>query len=96
MSVTVKQVEHIAGLARLTFAESEKEVMTGQLNKVLEYVEQLKELDTDHVEPLASAAGAVNVMREDKEGTSLTHREALRNAPSKTEEFFKVPKVISE
>ena len=65
-----------------------------QLNKILEYVEKLNELDTENVKPLSHPIEGVNVFREDIVQPSVDREDALKNAPSKNEEFFKVPKVI--
>lgn len=96
MAVTVAEVEHIAKLAKLEFSEAEKEKFTHQLNSILAYVEQLNRLDTTDVEPLSHVIDLRNVLREDVVQPGLTTEEALMNAPSKTEEFFRVPKVISD
>ncbi len=94
MSVTRKEVEHIAKLANLQLNEAELEDYTLQLNKILEYVEKLNELDTENVKPLSHPVEGVNVFREDIMKPSVDREEALKNAPSKDDEFFKVPKVI--
>ncbi|HWP83287.1 MAG TPA: Asp-tRNA(Asn)/Glu-tRNA(Gln) amidotransferase subunit GatC [Bacteroidota bacterium] len=98
MSVTIKDVEHIAKLARLEFSEEEKQKFTQQLNQILAYVEQLNKIDTSKVEPLAQVidTAVAGSIREDEVKPSLKPEEALKNAPAKTEEFFKVPKVIGE
>lgn len=96
MAVTLKDVEHIARLARLEFSEAEKETFTHQLNAILAYVEQLNTLDTTAVEPLSHVIDFQNVFREDVAQPGLTPPEALRNAPAKTEQFFRVPKVIGD
>jgi len=96
MPVTIKDVEHVAALARLSFSEEEKVTLTHQLNEILEYMEQLNRLDTSNVEPLSHVIELSNVFREDTLKPCLTQEEALLNAPAKTEKFFKVPKVISE
>ena len=95
MSVTIKDVEHIAKLAKLEFSESEKEKFTHQFNDILKYMEQLNSLDTSNVEPLSHVIELQNVFREDNIKPSIPTDEALKNAPDKTEEHFKVPKVIS-
>ncbi len=94
MAVTIKDVEYVAALARLDFSEQEKERLTHELNEILLYVEKLNTLDTTNVEPLAHVIALSNVFREDEVRPSLPVEEALKNAPSKTERFFKVPKVI--
>ncbi len=94
MSVTIKDVEHIAKLAKLQFSEEEKEKFTHQFNDILKYIEQLNSLNTENVEPLAQVIELHNVFRNDEVKESLPTKEALDNAPDKTEEYFKVPKVI--
>jgi aspartyl-tRNA(Asn)/glutamyl-tRNA(Gln) amidotransferase subunit C len=96
MAVTLKDVNHIAKLARLEFTSEEKETFTHQLNDILAYVEQLNKLDTSNVEPLSHVIELGEVMRVDAVKPGLTQEEALMNAPSKTEKFFKVPKVIGD
>jgi len=96
MSVTIKDVEHVASLARLTFSESEKVKLTGQLNDILRYMEQLNSLDTSHVEPLSHVIELANVFRPDVLQPSFPREEILKNAPAHTEKFFKVPKVIGD
>ena len=94
MSVTMKDVEHVAALARLSFTEEEKKRLTEELNDILHYMEQLNRLDTTHVEPLFHVVELSNVLREDALQPSLPREAALHNAPAKSEKFFKVPKVI--
>ena len=94
MPVTKKDVEHIAKLARLEFNEQQKEKLTQEMNDILGYIEKLNEVDTSNVEPLSHVIELSNVMREDEVKPSLSQKEALKNAPEKTEKFFKVPKVI--
>jgi aspartyl-tRNA(Asn)/glutamyl-tRNA(Gln) amidotransferase subunit C len=96
MSVTKKDVEHIAKLARLKVTEEEVEHYTGQLNQILEYVEKLNELDTEDVEPLSHPVENANVFREDKLKPSTRTEDALKNAPDKDDQHFKVPKVINQ
>jgi aspartyl-tRNA(Asn)/glutamyl-tRNA(Gln) amidotransferase subunit C len=96
MSVTLKDVEHVAALARLSFTDEEKAKLTGQLNTILAYMEQLNQLDTTGVEPLSHVIELNNVFREDVLTSSVTREEALQNAPAKSEKFFKVPKVIGD
>jgi len=94
MSVTIKDVEHIAELARLEFNENEKQKLTHELNEILKYVEKLGELDTSNVEPLSHVIELNNVFRDDVVQPSLPPEEALKNAPAKKDTFFRVPKVI--
>ncbi len=94
MSISIREVEHIASLAKLRFSEAEKETLAAELSSILEYMEKLEQLDTDGVEPMSHPASLSNVMRDDEVKTSLPVETALANAPAKQKGFFKVPKVI--
>ncbi len=96
MPVTTKDVEHVAALARLSFSEEEKGKLVSHLNDILQYMEHLNRLDTSGVEPLSHVIELNNVFRQDEVRPSVPRDEALKNAPSRTEHFFKVPKVISD
>ena len=97
MAVTKKDVEHIAKLAKLKFSEEEKGKLENDLNKVLDYIDTLNEIpNLDKVEPLENVNDTENVFREDESEKCLTKEEALKNAPSKTDNFFKVPKVLDK
>ena len=94
--LTTEQVRHVAHLARLKLPNEKIELFTRQLGAILEYVEQLNELDTDQVEPLAHCLPVSNVLREDELRESLTNDQALQNAPQRDGEFFVVPKVLGD
>ena len=96
MSVTKDDVKKIAKLARLEFSNSEIENYTTEMNKILGYVEKLKELDTQHVDPLSHPIEKNNVFRDDNVHISTPRESVMKNAPDKTSEHFKVPKVISQ
>ena len=96
MAVNKQDVEKIAELARLIFSEEELENFTPQMNKILSYMDKLNELDTDNVEPLSHPVEQTNVFREDELRPSISIEDALKNAPSKDEYQFKVPKVIGD
>jgi aspartyl-tRNA(Asn)/glutamyl-tRNA(Gln) amidotransferase subunit C len=96
MAVTVKDVDHVAALARLSFTDEEKATLVAQLNQILAYMEQLNRLETGDVEPLSHVVDLSNVFRDDVLRASLPREEILKNAPAHTEKFFKVPKVISD
>ena len=91
--ITIKDVEHVAKLARLELTEEEKELYTKQLGDVLKYVDQMNEVDTSNVKPMAQVVDLVNVMREDKVYYEHTKEELMANAPEEEEGFFKVPKI---
>lgn len=87
-------LEHIAKLANLRFTPEDKEVIEGQLNDILSYVEKLNELDTTAVEPASHVIPVKNVFKPDALRTSLSLKDSLNNAPDKEDRFFKVPKII--
>ena len=91
--ITIKDVEHVAKLARLELSEEEKEKFTHQLGDVLAHVEMMNEVDTTGVEPMNHPIDFVNVMREDKKIYENTREELMSNAPDIEGEFFKVPKI---
>jgi aspartyl-tRNA(Asn)/glutamyl-tRNA(Gln) amidotransferase subunit C len=94
LPITMNDVEHVATLARLSFPEEEKQKLTGQLNAILAYMDQLNRIDTSNVEPLSQVIDLSNVTRDDVRTPGLKREEALQNAPAHSESFFKVPKVI--
>lgn len=91
--ITIKDVEHVAKLARLELTDEEKELYTKQLGAVLEYVNQMNEVDTSKIEPMTQVVDFVNVMREDKVVYEQTKEELMKNAPDEENGFFKVPKI---
>jgi aspartyl-tRNA(Asn)/glutamyl-tRNA(Gln) amidotransferase subunit C len=94
MALSSDDVRKIAHLARLKLNDDELSLMTRQLGSILEYVEQLKEVSTEGVEPLAHPLPIVNVFREDILQPSLSVSEALANAPDRRGDFFAVPAVL--
>jgi aspartyl-tRNA(Asn)/glutamyl-tRNA(Gln) amidotransferase subunit C len=96
MSLTREEVERVALLARLALSEEEVEQMTRQLGQILTYVDQLNELDTESVEPMAHAIELSNVFARDEVQTSLSRDEALGNAPKRDDECYRVPAVFGE
>ncbi len=94
MSVTPKDVDTAANLARLSFSDTEKEELMKSLNDILGYFDRLSELDTDNVEPLAHILPVENVMRDDEVRPSMPVETALSNAPKSDRGHFVIPKVI--
>jgi aspartyl-tRNA(Asn)/glutamyl-tRNA(Gln) amidotransferase subunit C len=87
-------VAHIARLARLDLSEDEQTLYASQLGKVLEHIEQLNSLDTTNVQPTSHVLEISNVFREDKERPSQSHDDALGNAPDRSGNFYRVPRII--
>jgi aspartyl-tRNA(Asn)/glutamyl-tRNA(Gln) amidotransferase subunit C len=94
MKIEQETLKKIAHLARLNFDAQEAEKMSADLSQVLNWVDQLQEVDTQGVAPLTNLSAEVNVFRTDVIGTQLTQDEALKNSPQKENGFFTVPKVL--
>jgi len=87
-------INKIAHLAKLKFDKETSDKMTKDLNQILEWVEKLKEVNTEGIEPLTGMSEEVNVMRDDVAEDTLSHETALSNAPKKDSNYFRVPKVL--
>ncbi len=87
-------IKYVAHLARLTLTPEEERQFGAQLGDVIGYIEKLKELDVEGVEPMAHAVPMVNVTRTDAVRASLPHEAALRNAPAEANGLFMVPKIV--
>ena len=96
MSLTKKEVKHIAHLARLGLTDQEVEKYTTQLSSILEYVEQLQKVNTDGVEPTAQVTGLENVMREDKieEFDKADREKMIKLAPDSEDNLIKTKSVF--
>lgn len=94
MSVTIEDVRHIANLARLQLSDAEAEKLLPELNNILGWVEQLGEVDTAGVEPLATVVDQALRLREDEITDGDCRDKVLSNAPNAQHGFFAVPKVI--
>ncbi|OIO17523.1 Asp-tRNA(Asn)/Glu-tRNA(Gln) amidotransferase GatCAB subunit C [Candidatus Kuenenbacteria bacterium CG11_big_fil_rev_8_21_14_0_20_37_9] len=96
MLFDVKQIEHIAGLARLALSAEEKKKFAEQLSSVLDYFEKLKDIDTKNVETVSQSIELNNIYRQDevKNCDENTHRKILDNAPEKDGDYFKVDKIL--
>jgi len=94
MSVSAEQVRHIANLARLAMSEEEIQRLVPELNNILGWVEQLAEVNTDGIEPLATVVEQKLRLREDTVTDGNCRDEVLANAPVAEHGFFAVPKVI--
>lgn len=92
--ISKNEVKHIAKLANIGLSNQELEKFQKQLSGILEYVDQLNELDTKKVKPTFQVTGLKNIWREDLVKPSLTQKEALQNAPQQENGYFKVKKVM--
>ncbi|MBD8975700.1 Asp-tRNA(Asn)/Glu-tRNA(Gln) amidotransferase subunit GatC [Veillonella magna] len=96
MKINREEIKNIALLSRLEVPEERMAQMEKALNDVLQYVEELEELDLTDVEPMAHAVQVQNVFRKDEVKPSLDRKLALQNAPEEDNGYFKVPRVIQE
>jgi aspartyl-tRNA(Asn)/glutamyl-tRNA(Gln) amidotransferase subunit C len=94
MEVNDALVEKLAHLSRLQFNDSEKQAITTDLQRMIQFVEKLNELDTTGIQPMLHMSDNVNILREDEVQGSIDTASALKNAPLHNGTFFKVPKVI--
>ena len=94
MSISKKDVEHVAKLARLGLSEEEKKLFTEQLSTILDFADNLKKLDTKDVPPTSHAIPMKNVLREDKVAPCKNVDDILANAPEEEEHMFKVPRIL--
>jgi aspartyl-tRNA(Asn)/glutamyl-tRNA(Gln) amidotransferase subunit C len=94
MKIDKEAIKKIAHLARLEFDETSAEKMSQDMSQILDWVELLNEVDTTGIEPLTTMSSEINMMREDQEGKHLSHEEALKNAPKRDADYFRVPKVL--
>ena len=91
-----RDVEHVARLARIALSDAEKARMRTELSAILAYIDTLKEVPVEGVEPTSHAVPLVNVMRDDDARECLPVDEALANAPDRAGEFFRVPRIIED
>jgi aspartyl-tRNA(Asn)/glutamyl-tRNA(Gln) amidotransferase subunit C len=96
MMINDEIVEHIAHLSRLKFVGEEKIAIKNDLEKIIEFMGNLNELSTDNVEPLIFMSTEKNRLRADTPIQSITHEEALKNAPKKDSDYFRIPKVLDK
>jgi aspartyl-tRNA(Asn)/glutamyl-tRNA(Gln) amidotransferase subunit C len=96
MEITNKKIEELAHLARLEFKENDKIKIKADLERIVGFFDKLSEVDTDGIEPLIYMSDRQNNLREDLVIEEITKNEALKNAPSKDSDYFKVPKFINK
>ena len=89
-----KEVQEIAQLARLRLGEDEVTRMAGELDAILGYIEELRQLDTTGVEPMTHAVPFACPQRPDELGPMLSPDQALANAPVRDGNFFQVPRIV--
>ena len=95
MKIDDKTVDKIASLSKLSFEGDQKKAIINDMNKMLDFISKLEEVDTEGVAPLIHMTDEVNVLRADDAVVSVTQKEALKNAPKKDSTYFKIPKVVT-
>ena len=96
MDISNELIDKLADLAKLEFNGEDKERIKTDLVQITAFFEELNKVDTEGVEPLIFMSDAVNVLREDVVKVELPHEEALKNAPAKDSDYFRVPKFSSK
>jgi aspartyl-tRNA(Asn)/glutamyl-tRNA(Gln) amidotransferase subunit C len=96
MKVDNQLIEDLARLAKLKFDKQAIEKMKADLENILGFVDKLSEIDTEGVDPLIYLSEELNVLRTDEIGEEITQEDALKNAPEKDSDYFKVPTVLKK
>lgn len=96
MEVNEALIDHIAHLSKLSFEGTQKEAIRQDMQRMIAFVDKLSELDTKGVEPLIFMSEEVNKLRDDVVLQDVSHEEALRNAPKKDSDYFRIPKVLDK
>lgn len=96
MKVTGEIVDHIAHLSRLKFDGQAKEEMRDDMEKIINFMDKLNEVDTENIEPLIFMSTEINNLRDDVSEITLSHDEILKNAPKKDSDYFRIPKVLEK
>ncbi|MBM3916187.1 MAG: Asp-tRNA(Asn)/Glu-tRNA(Gln) amidotransferase subunit GatC [Sphingomonadales bacterium] len=96
MEINEALIDHLAHLSKLSFEGAQKDAIRQDLERMIAFVDKLSELDTTGVEPLIFMSEEVNRLREDVVHQDITHEEALRNAPKKDSDYFRIPKVLDK
>jgi aspartyl-tRNA(Asn)/glutamyl-tRNA(Gln) amidotransferase subunit C len=94
MDINKETLQKIAHLARLNLDEKDMDKMLQDINGMIHFVEKLKEVNTEGVEPLTTMSHEVNVLRDDVIRPHIDREQALRNAPARDDAYFRVPKVL--
>jgi aspartyl-tRNA(Asn)/glutamyl-tRNA(Gln) amidotransferase subunit C len=94
--ISREDVEHVARLARLHLSDEERARMQDQLSGIIAYIDKLRALNVDGVEPTTHAVPLVNVMRDDEIRPCLPREEMLANAPDRSGDFFRVPRIVED
>jgi aspartyl-tRNA(Asn)/glutamyl-tRNA(Gln) amidotransferase subunit C len=96
MKISEEIVDHIAHLSRLEFEGDKKQAILKDMENIISFMDKLSEVDTNNVEPLIFMNEEYNNLREDIANVTVTQDEALKNAPKKDSDYFRIPKVLDK
>ena len=96
MKITNKLIDDLSSLAKLSFDEKSKESIKKDMMKMIGFIDKLSEIDTEKIKPLTYLSDELNVFRDDKIENIISNEDALKNAPKKDSDYFKVPKVLKK
>ena len=96
MKITDETIDHLARLSKLQFKDEQRVSIKQDLEKMIDFVKKIEELDTTGLEPLVHVNREVNILREDEACETIAQNEALKNAPSKDSDYFKIATVLSK
>ena len=94
MTINLKTIKHISKLSRISVDDEKAKKLAGDMNSIFDFIEKLKELDTDNVEPLTSVAETTLKLRVDEVKSGNIREQVLKNSPDENEDFFVVPRVV--
>ena len=94
MTIDLKTIKHISKLSRISVDDEKAKKLAGDMNSIFDFIEKLKELNTDNIEPLTSVAETTLKLRVDEVKSGNIREQVLKNSPDENEDFFVVPKVV--
>ena len=94
MTIDLKTIKHISKLSRISVDDEKAKKLAGDMNSIFDFIEKLKELNTDNVEPLTSVAETTLKLRVDEVKSGNIREQVLKNSPDENEDFFVVPRVV--
>ena len=94
MTIDLKTIKHISKLSRISVDDEKAKKLADDMNSIFDFIEKLKELDTDNIEPLTSVAETTLKLRVDEVKSGNIREDVLKNSPDENEDFFVVPRVV--
>ena len=94
MTIDLKTIKHISKLSRISVDDEKAKKLAGDMNSIFDFIEKLKELDTNNVEPLTSVVETTLKLRIDEVKSGNIREQVLKNSPDENEDFFVVPRVV--